>query len=46
METYFKLMKCSVGSMLVFDYELSTDYDSDKNTIIQIYPGVLRVNFH
>jgi len=46
METHFELMKCFLESVLGFDYELSTDNDSDKNSIIQIYPGVLCVNFH
>lgn len=34
MEAHLQLIKSFVWSVLLFDYELSTEYDTDKNAII------------
>lgn len=34
MEAHLQLIKSFVWSALVFDYELSTEYDTDKNAFI------------
>lgn len=35
MKAHFQLIKSFVWSVLGFDYELSTEYDTDTNAIIQ-----------
>lgn len=39
MDAYLQLIKRFVWSVLVFDYELSTDYDTDKKSL---YPNLAR----